>query len=88
MTSSSQSSMSNPTTPVVPIAPAAADSSSIQITCHKLNDQNYLQWSQSVMMFIRGKGKDEFISGTSTCSAKSNPKFRAWDSENYMVMSC
>lgn len=53
---------------------------------HKLNDQNYLQWSQFVMMFIYGKGKDEFSSGASTCLAKSNPRFRAWNSE--IIWSC
>lgn len=36
---------------------------------------------------VCGKGKDEFISGTSTCQAKCDSKFRAWNSENYMVMS-
>lgn len=29
------------------------------ITCHKLNGQNHLQWSQSAMMFICGKGKED-----------------------------
>ncbi|RVW47558.1 DNA mismatch repair protein MSH7 [Vitis vinifera] len=35
------------------------DSSPILITGHKLNGHNYLQWSQSVLLFICGKGKDE-----------------------------
>ncbi|RVW21682.1 hypothetical protein CK203_099910 [Vitis vinifera] len=37
------------------------DSSPILITGHKLNGHNYLQWSQSVLLFICGKGKDEYL---------------------------
>ncbi|RVX08140.1 Retrovirus-related Pol polyprotein from transposon TNT 1-94 [Vitis vinifera] len=36
-----------------------SDSSPILITGHKLNGHNYLQWSQSVLLFICGKGKDD-----------------------------
>lgn len=35
----------------------------LPITGHKLNGNNYLQWSQSVLMFISGKGKDEYLTG-------------------------
>ncbi|RVW98159.1 hypothetical protein CK203_031908 [Vitis vinifera] len=31
------------------------------ITVHKLNGKNYLQWSQLVMMYICGRGKDDYI---------------------------
>jgi len=34
----------------------AADNNIFTITSHKLNGQNYLQWSQFVMMFICGRG--------------------------------
>ncbi|KAH9705124.1 Plant intracellular ras-group-related LRR protein 4 [Citrus sinensis] len=44
------------------------DSSPILITSHKLNDHNYLQWSQSVMMFICGKGKDDYLTGEEAMS--------------------
>jgi hypothetical protein len=33
------------------------EGTSHQITGHKLNGYNYLQWSSSVMMFICGKGR-------------------------------
>ncbi|RVW33095.1 Retrovirus-related Pol polyprotein from transposon RE2 [Vitis vinifera] len=39
------------------------DSSPILITGHKLNGHNYLQWLQSVLLFICGKGKDEYLTG-------------------------
>ncbi|EXB64488.1 hypothetical protein L484_006725 [Morus notabilis] len=42
------------------------DTPSLLITGHKLNGQNYLQWSQSVMMFICGRGKDEYLNGEVT----------------------
>ncbi|KAL6335453.1 hypothetical protein AAG906_029696 [Vitis piasezkii] len=37
------------------------ETSHLPITAHKLNGQNYLQWSQSILMFIRGKEKDDYI---------------------------
>ncbi|MCR2848069.1 hypothetical protein KN825_16150, partial [Weizmannia coagulans] len=36
---------------------------SFPITNHKLNGNNYLQWSSSVLMFISGKGKDDYLNG-------------------------
>ena len=38
----------------------------LPITGHKLNMHNYLQWSQSVMMFICGKGKDDHLGCSSS----------------------
>lgn len=32
-----------------------------QLTCHKLKGPNYLQWSQSVMIFIYGHGREDYI---------------------------
>ena len=52
------------------------DSSSILITSHKLNGHNFLQWSQSVMMFVYGKVKDDYLTGEAVMPEKSNPKFR------------
>lgn len=63
------------------------DSSSIQITSNKFNGSNYLQWSQSVMLFVCGRAKDEFLSGDSTQLKTSDPTLKAWRSENSMVMS-
>ena len=31
------------------------------VTSHKFNGHNFLQWSQSVMMYIGGKGKEEYL---------------------------
>ncbi|KAL5840222.1 hypothetical protein ACOSQ4_012830 [Xanthoceras sorbifolium] len=55
------------------------------ITGHKLNGHNYLQWSQSIMMFVCGKGKDDHLTGTAVAPSKEDPTFRTWKSENNMV---
>ena len=59
----------------------------LPITSHKLNGHNYLQWSQSVMMFICGKGKDEYLIGVAESPAKEEPTYKQWKTENNMVMS-
>lgn len=56
------------------------------ITGHKLNGNNYLQWSQSVMMYICGKGKDEYLTGEVIPPTARDPKFRLWKTEN--IWSC
>ncbi|KAG5219081.1 Retrovirus-related polyprotein from transposon [Salix suchowensis] len=63
------------------------ENSSLLITCHKLNGYNYLQWSSSVMMFICGKGRDDYLTGEATMPGKEDPQFRNWKTENHMIMS-
>ncbi|RVX00220.1 Retrovirus-related Pol polyprotein from transposon RE1 [Vitis vinifera] len=43
------------------------------ITRHKLNGHNYLQWSQSVLLFICGKGKDEYLTGEAAMPETTEP---------------
>lgn len=57
------------------------------VTNHKLNGQNYLAWSQSVLMFIRGKGKDEYITGEAKAPAEDSQTFKVWKTNNIMVQS-
>ena len=64
-----------------------SDSSPILITGHKLNGHNYLQWSQSVLLFICGKGKDEYLTGAAAMPETIDPDFRKWKIENSMIMS-
>ncbi|RVW56514.1 Retrovirus-related Pol polyprotein from transposon TNT 1-94 [Vitis vinifera] len=54
---------------------------------HKLNGHNYLQWSQSVLLFICGKGKDEYLTGEAVMPETTEPGFRKWKIENSMIMS-
>ncbi|RVX02081.1 Copia protein [Vitis vinifera] len=64
-----------------------SDSSPILITGHKLNGHNYLQWSQSVLLFICGKGNDEYLTGEAAMPETTEPGFRKWKIENSMIMS-
>ncbi|KAL6350544.1 hypothetical protein AAG906_019191 [Vitis piasezkii] len=48
--------------------------SSHPITFHKLNQENYLQWSQSIKFFIYGHGKIRYLT-------------RTWEAKNVMFMS-
>lgn len=59
----------------------------ISITSHKLNGNNFLQWSQSVKLFIRGRGKFGYLSGTTTKPAEEDEEFERWEAENSMIMS-
>lgn len=61
-------------------------SSHTLITTHKLNGINYIQWSQSVRMFICGKGKDEFLSSQNEQPKIIDLEFKKWKVDN-MVMS-
>ena len=59
----------------------------LPITGHKLTDQNYLQWSQSVRLFICGKGKDDYLTGVAEAPSSEDSKYKIWKTENSMVMS-
>ncbi|RVX13979.1 Retrovirus-related Pol polyprotein from transposon TNT 1-94 [Vitis vinifera] len=63
------------------------ETSHLPITAHKLNGQNYLQWSQSILMFIRGKEKDNYITGASAAPETTASTYKKWIAENNMVMS-
>nr|CAN65095.1 hypothetical protein VITISV_011639 [Vitis vinifera] len=63
------------------------ETSHLPITTHKLNGQNYLQWSQSILMFIRGKEKDDYIIGASAAPKTTTSTYKKWIAENNMVMS-
>ena len=57
------------------------------ITSHKLNGNNYLQWSQSVILFIRGKGKEDYLTGAALSPEATDPNRKLWIAKNSMVMS-
>lgn len=64
-------------------------SHSVQITTIRLNGDNFLRWSQSVRMYIRGQGKIGYITGDKEAPADKvkDPLYAAWDAENSMVMT-
>ncbi|KAJ9556965.1 hypothetical protein OSB04_011579 [Centaurea solstitialis] len=59
----------------------------LPITGHKLNGHNFLQWSQSVMLYIRGRGKEDHLTRVVPAPKPDEPSFKSWKSENNMVMA-
>ncbi|KAF7826940.1 Retrovirus-related Pol polyprotein from transposon RE1 [Senna tora] len=64
-----------------------SDATPVLITGHKLNDQNYLQWRQSVFLFVCSKDKDDYLSGVAKAPSQQDASYRKWWAENNMVMS-
>ena len=57
------------------------------ITSHKLNGQNFLQWSQSVRMFICGTGKEDYLTGEIPILKNDDSGYKKWKAENHQLMS-
>ena len=64
-----------------------SDNPSLHITTHKLNGLNFLRWSQSIKLFIRGKGEIGYLTGTTKAPKEDDPSFQTWDSKNSMIMA-
>ena len=64
-----------------------SNSHSVQIATIRLNGDNFLRWSQSVRMYIRGQRKIGYIAGDKKAPAVNDPLFDSWDAENSMVMT-
>ncbi|PKU62375.1 hypothetical protein MA16_Dca024047 [Dendrobium catenatum] len=52
---------------------------------YRLNEKNYLNWSQFVKTYLKGKGKIHHLLGGGL--EKGDPKFGAWDETDSMIMS-
>ena len=52
-------------TPQTPIVPISLVCHTLQITQHKLNEINFREWSQSVLLVVKGKGKVGYLTGGS-----------------------
>ncbi|XP_038709691.1 uncharacterized protein LOC120004410 [Tripterygium wilfordii] len=63
------------------------ETSHLPITTHKLEGHNYLQWSQSILMFIRGKENDDYITGDAAVPEPTASTYKKWMAENSMVMT-
>ncbi|KAL6323821.1 hypothetical protein AAG906_003442 [Vitis piasezkii] len=59
--------------------------SSLQITVHRLNGKNYLEWSQSVKLGIDGRGKLGYLMGEAQKPVEGDLNFRTWRSKNSLV---
>ena len=64
------------------------EGTTLPITGHKLNGQNYTQQARSVRIFLQGKGKEEYITGDAKQPEKDDdPNQKKWKLENSLVMS-
>ncbi|GMI70061.1 hypothetical protein HRI_000675400 [Hibiscus trionum] len=70
-----------------PTSDAASDVSTTQITSHKFNGHNYLQWSQTFKLYITGRGKAEYILGKQKIPDITDLTYDLWLRENNMIMS-
>ena len=59
----------------------------MQLTGHKLNGKNYLEWAQSIKLVVDGKGRLGYITGETKEPEKTDPTWKTWKSENSLVMS-
>ena len=62
-----------------------SSSMSFQLTSHKLNGRNYLEWAQSVKLAIDGRGKLGHLTGETTRPAGEDRNMAVWRSENSLV---
>ena len=57
------------------------DNPTLQITTQKLNDHNFLEWSQSAKLFLLSWGKMGYLRGTITKPETSDRNFELWEAE-------
>ena len=61
--------------------------SSFQLTIHKLNGKNYLEWAQSVKLAIDGRGKLGHLNGEVSKPVADDPNLKTWRSENSLLIA-
>lgn len=90
MTTYSQSSPSSDIIPVMETASLTTQSNSdvsvLPITVHKLSGQNYVQWIQSVLIYVQGKRKEDYVTRVTVWPLKEDLKFKARNAKNNKVM--
>ena len=59
----------------------------MSITSYKLNGRNYLQWSQSVLLYLCSKEKEDCLTEKVVKPEEKEARYRAWKRENSQVMS-
>ncbi|KAH1055757.1 hypothetical protein J1N35_033822 [Gossypium stocksii] len=61
---------------------APSDSSGLTITCHQLNGNNFLEWSQSVKIFLLGRERLGYVTGEIKKPAVTDTGFAKWIRDN------
>ncbi|GAV63787.1 UBN2_3 domain-containing protein [Cephalotus follicularis] len=81
------SSVTSETVQAPVVSQSFGEGSSLQITIHKLNGKNFLQWSQSVLLVIQGRGKIWYITGKVQQPDVNDPTYENWELNNSIVMA-
>ena len=68
------------------IVSIATNHSSLQITTHKPNNKNSLQWSRAAQMVIHRRRKIRYLHITIKKLNETDPTFHAWDASKSIVM--
>ncbi|KAA3466546.1 Cysteine-rich RLK (RECEPTOR-like protein kinase) 8 [Gossypium australe] len=66
---------------------AQSDSSGLNITCHRVNGNNFLEWSQSVKIFLLGRDRLGYVTGEIKQPAVPDIGFARWMRDNGQVMT-
>lgn len=59
----------------------------VQITTIELKGANYFCWSQSVRLYLWGRGKIGYITGDKKQPDKADTYYDTWDTEKSMVIT-
>ncbi|KAH1114583.1 hypothetical protein J1N35_007961 [Gossypium stocksii] len=66
---------------------AQSDLSSLTITCHRLNGNIFLEWSQSVKVFLLGRERLGYVTSEIKKPVVTDTGFAKWMRENGQVMT-
>ncbi|CAN1137158.1 hypothetical protein LINPERHAP2_LOCUS9879 [Linum perenne] len=67
-----------------PVNPTSADYGNY-ISVHKLIEDNYMQWSQSFLVFIGSRGKEGYLTGETPAPEETDAKYRSWKLNDNLV---
>lgn len=70
-----------------PAATSSIDSHSLQITQHKLNETNFGEWLQAVLLVIKGKGKADHYRGNTLMPEITSANYGNGGAKNSMIMA-
>lgn len=59
----------------------------LQLTVHKLNGKNYLEWAQSVKLTMEGRSRLGYLTGEIKQPEKDDSTWKKWKAENSLIMS-
>jgi len=63
------------------------ESPSLQITQLKLNGTNFQEWFQLVLLVVRGKGKEGYLTGDVARPSTESAGSSIWEAENAIIMA-